>query len=148
MKTLSYGTYVAVLALYLLGCSGTHNEKPIAWETSIPLGIEQAGVGQPLFVYFNATWCKVCARMERETLQSPEVGRAMAGYVPVKIDVDVQSRTAAHYGAAAVPTYLIVERSGAVRARTAGFLSGGELAEFLMASEKELRGELRDGRIE
>jgi thiol:disulfide interchange protein len=148
MKLLSYGTCASLLALHLVGCSAAQEEKPIRWETSIPLGIEEAGTGQPIFVYFGANWCTVCARMDHETFRSPEVVRAMNGYIPVKVDVDAQPRTAAHYGASAVPAFLIVERSGVVRARTAGYLSGSEMSDFLSASEKELRGELHHGQVE
>ncbi len=137
MKFMSHPIGVLLLLIGLAGCSRPDVERKIDWIPSIPLGIEQAEAGQALFVYFRASWCGVCEQVEEEMGRTTRVADALDGFVPVKIDVDAQPRAAEAYLAQAVPSFLIVDRRGAVRARAIGYLDGEELADFLRVAKAQ-----------
>src|SRR3954452_11338201 len=63
--------------------------------------------GKPLFLYFTASWCGPCQEMRRTTWSDAEVERALAAYVPVKIDVDEHPDLARRYRVDEFPTFMV-----------------------------------------
>ena len=130
-----------LVSFLLLGCGGPERDAVIPWRGSVPLGVEAATDDQVLFVYFQAEWCSVCRQMEQQTFSKPAVARALSAYVPVKIDVDEQPRTAEAYLVTGTPTYVLVDKQGHVRARSLGFLNPSEMVQFLEESARLLDAE-------
>ena len=124
-----------------VGCFSRDAEVPIDWSASIPLGTERAAPGQPLLVYFTAPWCRICDRMDQESFSTAAVMNALERFVPVKINVDEQPKTADAYFAHAVPAYFVFDSAGEIRARATGFLNSEELSDYLVKSSDLLAAE-------
>jgi len=130
---------IAIVALVVLaGCGRPGAPAEIPWFTSIPLGIEAVEGDQALFVYFSASWCHICERMDRESFADPAVAAALEHFVPVKIDLDSQAKTAEAYLVHAAPAYLLVDRGGKVFAREFGYKEPAAFAAFLHAIAEAL----------
>jgi len=62
----------------------------VQWRTSFPAAqAEAARTGKPMLIYFTASWCPVCQGLKTTLWTDPQVARALDGYVPVKLDVDL-----------------------------------------------------------
>lgn len=98
---------VAILFVGILFFAGC--DKP-AKRPCCPGGCPKAS--SVVVLHFTASWCGPCQR------QKPEVARLReAGVRIATMDIDANRDTAAAYGVAAVPTY-IVRINGTERART------------------------------
>lgn len=138
---------VGFVAVLLVACGRESPVESISWSASIPLGIERINGEQRLFVYFQAGWCRVCKRMDRDTFRDGTVTAMLETMIPVKIDVDAQPRTARHYGVDAVPAYVVLDKRGRVRARSLGYLSAPELAGFIRLATETRGSDGADDRL-
>ena len=85
-------------------------EEMVPWRDSFAdARKESRQSGKPVLAYFTATWCGPCQQMKHTTWASPQVEAALRDYVPVKIDVDRDGKTAGAFGINQVPTYLLIE---------------------------------------
>jgi len=74
-----------------------------------------AKAGRPALLYFCASWCGYCSKMNRQTLSRPEVQAHLAQhFVAVEYDVDTPlgRKVAQRYGARGYPTMVVVDASG------------------------------------
>lgn len=84
---------------------------------------EVAQSGRPGLLYFCASWCGFCSKMNRQTLSRPEVQAHLASsFVAVEYDVDtsVGRSLAQRYGARGYPTMVVVDASGEARQTIVG----------------------------
>ena len=125
-----WGAIFLMVVLYL----NANRSVPAAfdWVTDFEAGLAEARqTDQPVMAVFHADWCGACKQMERSVFSSQQVGRAVEAWVPVKIDVDRQSRVADRYDVNALPTILLLSAEGEVLARRAGYMDADELIAFL-----------------
>jgi len=93
---------------------------------SIDVAIHQAAAAnKPLVVEFGTSWCGPCLVFEQETLPLPAVQAVLGAVVFVQYDAEAApgQAAAARYRIAGYPTFLVLDRTGAVRARRAGGLA-------------------------
>ncbi len=63
-------------------------ESPIDWRTDVEAALAEARAqGRPAILDTGAKWCDACRRLERTTLRDAEVVQALAGFVPIHIDM-------------------------------------------------------------
>ena len=101
---------------------------------------EAAQRGKPVFAYFTASWCGYCQRMQANTLSDRKVAAALAGYVPVKVDVDSAPaelkqrylRTPQNLDGG-IPAYRVIDANGEVRKEGLGELPPDEFVRWLNA---------------
>ncbi len=86
---------------------------------------------RPMMVVFHADWCGACRRMEREVYSRQDVGEAVAGWVPVKVDVDAHPEVADQFNVDPLPTVLLLTEEGEVLARREGYLNADQLIALL-----------------
>jgi thiol:disulfide interchange protein len=92
---------------------------------------ESASSGKPVFAYFTASWCGPCQAMKDTTWANAGVEEALREYVPVKVDVDEQSKVAMEYGAQSIPKFTVLDAEGNVVKSTEGYMNPEEFLEWL-----------------
>ena len=89
-----------------------------------------------VFVDFYADWCGACKIMEATTLSNVNVQSALSHYIELKLNVDDHGDTAAAYSVVAMPTYLILDSTGAELHRQVGPIESEELVSLLNGYRK------------
>ena len=144
-------SYVSLLALVFLagslaGCNPSQpGDKVITkmraeavWLADYDAALKEAQSGNKLVVIdFFATWCGPCRMMERNIFPDEKVQQRLAGFVPLKVDVDKQPKLAAQYGITAMPTTLVVDATGKPITGAIGYL---EVADYLAVLDKAKSG--------
>ncbi len=121
---------LAMMVLYLM--VGRVGAKPEGWLTDLDQAKRQAEASKKLvFVEFGAGWCPPCRQMKRDVFPNPQVQEALAGFVSVHIDVDTQPEVATRHGVEMLPTLMVLDHQGTVRAHWVGGMSAAELILFL-----------------
>ena len=109
----------------------------LVWQSDLEAGLRNAAASaRPALLSFHASWCSICARLDRRTLRDPEVGRELERFERIRIDV---SRTTpesqalmAHYGAVALPSLVLLGGDGdGVAGRVVGYVSPDVLLPLL-----------------
>lgn len=130
-----------ILAGSLAGCGRTESRAGITWLTDFDAALQQAqATNQLVVIDFFATWCGPCKMMERNTFTDERVRQRMAGFIPLKIDVDRQPQLAARYGIEAMPTTVVVNASGQPVARSVGYLNAKDFLAVLDAAKPGASG--------
>ena len=111
----------------------------VGWRTDFAAALaESASSGAPLLLDFGAAWCPPCRVMEHEVWPDGEVGAAVEGrFIPVRLDVDdpKAGALAGRYGVEGIPAIFVVDGSGRVLRRAAGFMAKEEVIAFLDGRE-------------
>ncbi len=133
---------VLFFAGFLTGCNASPTggkatsgaQMETVWLTDYDAALKQAQSTNKLVVIdFFATWCGPCRMMERNTFSDEKVRQCLAGFVPLKIDVDKEPKLAARYGIEGMPTTLVVDANGKPLAGAVGYL---EVADYLAVLDK------------
>ena len=90
------------------------------FEKGLALGKKE---NKKVFVYFWATWCNVCEKMEKETLKDTSVIAYLnKHFVAVKIDFDKNRALADSFGITGVPDNWFFDESKQVITNRPGFI--------------------------
>ena len=92
-----------------------------SWEKVLAQAEE---TNQPILLYFHASWCQPCRRMERKVLSKKRVGKFYnKHFVSFSVDVDKKTgkRLAEKYGYRAVPAFLFLNPNAEVMDATIGY---------------------------
>lgn len=88
-----------------------------------------------LFVDMTATWCPVCKDQDRTALKDPQVAEFLASrYVSVRVDADSPTGQTMmrQYQIKGVPTLMVFEPSGKMRAKSSGgYKTGNDLIQCI-----------------
>jgi len=108
--------------------------RPV-WLTSFKAGKAAGEEAQkPVLVYFHASWCRYCRRLEQMTFSNPRVQRILAAVVLVKLDLDdreVADGPAQKFNIRSVPSLVILSSQGKVLASTSGYLGPDDFEQFI-----------------
>jgi thiol-disulfide isomerase/thioredoxin len=90
--------------------------------------VEQAlaggrAAGKPVALYFLASWCGYCKRLDANTLSDASVQQEMRRYYNVRVDPDSPGgrALASRYGISGFPTVLILDAQGGKAGTLAGY---------------------------
>ncbi len=105
------GTWLIVLALCLAPAHAA--AEPLEWR-GYEEGKQEAGdTGKKMLVYFRASWCGYCDRMEQTTFTDTQViAYIEEHFVPVKVDADVMKTLAREYMVEGYPTNWFLSPEG------------------------------------
>lgn len=122
----------AGFAAAVLLAAGAASSTGIPWRAAIePALVEARAANLPVLVEVYADWCLPCKIMEREVWSRAEVVTAARGFVPLRVDADVEEGFVTRHAAAVLPTTLLLDDSGAEIARIAGLAGAPQVAAFL-----------------
>ncbi len=82
------------------------------YHSSAPLPTSEAprADGQPTLVWFSATWCTVCERMEPFAHETASAVRGEVSFVEKSVDHDRSA--ASRYGVRGTPTFILIDAAG------------------------------------
>jgi thiol-disulfide isomerase/thioredoxin len=84
-------------------------ETGIVWARSYQNGLEVGEVeSRPVMLFFTASWCPWCHKMEDQTLNQVGVVSKLRRFVCVKIDVEKQRDIALAYAISSLPRIIVV----------------------------------------
>jgi thiol-disulfide isomerase/thioredoxin len=89
-------------------------QEQINWQTDIDQALKQAKEEKKLvLVHFYGDSCPPCRAVEQKVFPQPQVVQAMMrNYVPVKINVDEDQKTATRYAVRQIPTDVLLGGDG------------------------------------
>ncbi len=110
----------------------------IAWQASWAKTEALAGQKRkPILLYFGATWCGPCHKLEKETLSQTSVIRASRRWVPFHSDLDQEDDLVARFSVETPPTLLFLDTDGRVLDKVVGFYSAAELVAKMDAAAQK-----------
>jgi thiol-disulfide isomerase/thioredoxin len=109
---------------------------PVTWNHGSS-GLETAlasakASGKRIILDFEATWCGPCHTMDQWIWNDAEVAAALnAGYVGVKIDVDLEPKLVKRFKTTGYPTMIILDSGGKEIKRVADYQSSAQMLALL-----------------
>lgn len=77
---------------------------------------------KPILVYFWATWCEYCEKMQTEVYPDPEINEILKNdFVLVAVDIDINEEDAQAFGIWVPPAELFVTPDGVVIDKVGGY---------------------------
>jgi len=108
------------------------HDEDVAWLENIPQAVSQAErAGKPVLVDIWAVWCEPCKLMDVTTYRDEEVVRTLEGFVPLKVDADLQELFIEKYEINAYPTVLVLDGDGREITRLLGMVEAPDLLESM-----------------
>lgn len=105
---------------------------PAGWGDDYEAALKDAGAtSRHVIIAFYSEGCPPCAAMDRTVLGTPEVGEALSGFVPVRLDVNRHREPASRFRVLATPTFVVIDEAGRELARREGYQSIDEFVAFL-----------------
>lgn len=129
---------VLVLALVLAGTRADAAE--IRWQTDLAAAeaISQQ-TGKPLLIHFTASWCHYCHKMSKTTYTDENVAAVVQQqFVPVKLDVDENSKLVNALRITGFPTAAIVSSDFKTVRKISGFHPAEDFQKRLAATLEAL----------
>jgi tetratricopeptide (TPR) repeat protein len=106
----------------------------VDWSPGYDLALEEAILTRrPVLVFFTASWCLWCRKLEGTTLRDPAVAALLQHCVPVRVDGDKEKGTKALHRVTGYPTVVLLSRRGEEIARITGYLKPEAFARTLEA---------------
>jgi thioredoxin-related protein len=120
----------ALVALYyVITHTGSSLEN---WSTDYTAAITRAAsTDRMVLVAFYSEGCPSCAAMKRGVLNSPAVREALAGFIPVKVNVACERKLANSLGVVGTPTYAVLDGRGKLLAWCDGYQPVDQFVRFL-----------------
>jgi len=109
---------------------------PPGWAAEYDGALREATrLGKPLLVGFYLDGCVPCKLMDRTTLRSEQVVKALGGFVPVRLNLAAEGDLAARLGVVAAPTYVALDPTETPLGRFEGSADETEFLRFLAAAQ-------------
>ena len=122
---------ISTLFIILLSINLYAVESP-NWMTSLDHAKKLAkAIHKPILVDFWAVWCGPCKKMDSDVWSEQEVVELTKAFIPVKIDIDMNTKLAVKYNVKSIPKILILDSRGNVLYDVAGYKYKHEVLKLL-----------------
>jgi protein disulfide-isomerase len=110
----------------------TRPDEIIPWRSNYAVALEEARAnGKRAMVYFTASWCGPCQDLKHTTWADKGVEAALRDYVPVKVDIDEHPDLRQKHSVDGVPTFIVLDPTGATVHTWSGASPPGEFIQEL-----------------
>ncbi len=105
----------------------------IRWESSLESGLAKAAQGQrPALVQFYSALNGDCLEMERQVFTDSEVQQQLEGFVPIRLDCQLNRKLAEQMGVERLPTFFVLRCDGTIAGSHAGKMAADKFNFFLI----------------
>ena len=99
--------FIGVIGIGIYKAVAADPPPPIAWcDAGKNACQKECAAHAVTIVYFHASWCPACQRMEATTFADPEVRERMTKYGAIVYDIEVSKAAAERAGLHAIPTFI------------------------------------------
>jgi thiol-disulfide isomerase/thioredoxin len=126
----------AVVSLPAQNQELTGEARRVSWGSDLEVVAATAhSAGQPLLVFFTASWCQPCKQMLAGACATAEFAAAFAGHAFALVDIDQHKELAKSWQVGPIPDLRFVTASGE---EIGGFVGGRDLAGILAERDRAL----------
>lgn len=107
-------------------------EGGVVWSQSYEVSTKVAATEKsPCLLFFTASWCRWCQKLEREVLVEPKVVSVLRKFVCVKLDVDKNRDVAMAYGVVSMPRIIVINTQNEMIGDWLGYRDAGQFLQLL-----------------
>ena len=107
-------------------------DSGVAWSQSYEVGTKVAAMEKsPVLLFFTASWCRWCQKLDREVLVEPKVVSELRKFICVKLDVDKNHDVAMAYGVVSMPRIIVINTQGEIIGDWLGYHDADEFLQLL-----------------
>jgi len=113
----------------------------IHWQSDLKSAHKQAQAeGKPILVVFGAEWCGFCKKLERQTLNTPEMSRYInENFIPVHLDLDKEKKIGSILEVEALPCTVVLSPDADLLGKINGYQTPGPYQKNLAAARQQYR---------
>ncbi len=126
------GLTILLLLISDAAMAGKKSAELIKWRT-FDAAQQQENEGKRKFmIYFHADWCAYCHKLEKNAFSNQEIADYInSNFVPVKVDTNKESQTAARFGVRGLPDIRFLTPDGDGIAKIPGYVEIKQLLTLL-----------------
>ncbi len=114
------------------GAPDAGGEIGIVWARSYQDGLKAAEVeSRPAMLFFTASWCPWCHKMEDQTLSQADMVSKLRRFVCVKIDVEKHRDIALAYAISSLPRIIVINTHDEMVGDWLGYRDGEQFLELI-----------------
>jgi thiol-disulfide isomerase/thioredoxin len=114
------------------GSPPIERDSRLAWSQSYDVGTKVAAMEKsPVLLFFTASWCPWCRKLESEVLTDVKVATELRKFVCVKLDVDKNHDVAMAYGVVSMPRVVVINTRSEIIGDWLGYHNAGEFLRLL-----------------
>ncbi|WP_437187768.1 thioredoxin family protein [Planctomicrobium sp. SH668] len=114
---------------------------PLKWHKDLKSAHQAAVAGnKPILVVFGAEWCGYCKKLDKETLNAPELKKYIAAeYVPLYLDLDKEQKIGEILEVESLPSTVVLSADAEILGRIEGFQNANEYQKSLVTAREKFR---------
>jgi thioredoxin-related protein len=118
-----------------------HATQGVKWQSDLQSARRQAlAENKPILIVFGAEWCGYCKKLERQTLNTPEMAEYInQNFVPVHLDLDKEKKVGDILDVRALPCSIILTPNADLLGRINGYHTPGPYQAQLTSARQQFQ---------
>ncbi|WP_437228327.1 thioredoxin family protein [Planctomicrobium sp. SH661] len=98
-------------------------QQGVQWHSDLKSAHKQAvAEGKPIMIVFGAEWCGYCKKLEKQTINTPEMSRFInENFVPVHLDLDKEKKIGEILEVESLPCTIVLSPNADLLGRINGY---------------------------